>query len=448
MFKKNLVNLLVVLSLLLSLGLGVANAAPPAQEELSYTVKLGDNLWTLAEKYLGSGPAYHAIVLATNGKTLTDDSFAEIGNPDLIHPGWKFLIPSAEEADELMAAWRKGAEFRVGYVTDTGGIDDKSFNTNQWEGIQRAQVTMGIEAQFIQSDEATQYEPNLTEFASQGYDLIFASGFFLGGDLAKVAAQYPDLKFTIVDYAYPDAWGVPEGVVGHSECIPNVQGQIFKTDQAAFLAGYLAAGMTKTGKIGYFGGAKIPTVTIFGVGFQAGMDHYNEVHGTNVELIGWDNETGEGLFTGDFMDLTKGKESTESLFDEGADIFIPVGGLIGSPGFDVARERGGYGIWVDVDGYYLLPEARDVLLTSVMKKMDNSCYSVIKDALEGNFQGCGTYVGSLANGGVGIAPYHDLEDAVPDSLKAEIEDLKQKIFSGEISDTGCISYPEHCPGGL
>lgn len=338
--------------------------------------------------------------------------------------------------------------FRVGFVTDTGGIDDQSFNTTQWNGVLRAQEELGVEAQFIQSDEATQYEPNLTEFASQGYDLVIAAGFFLGGDLAKVAAQYPDVKFTIVDYAYPDPFGVPEGVVGNKECIPNVMGQVYKTDQAAFLAGYLAAGMTKTGKLGYFGGAKIPTVTIFGVGFQHGMDYYNEVHGTSVELIGWDNETGEGLFTGDFSDLTKGKEYTESLFDEGADIFIPVGGLIGSPGFDVARERGGYGIWVDVDGYNLLTSARDVMLTSVMKNMDNSVYDVIKASMEGNFNGCGVYVGGLENAGVGIAPYHDLDSQVPAELKAEVEELAQKIISGEITDTGCISYPQHCPGGL
>src|SRR3989337_1781384 len=245
--------------------------------------------------------------------------------------------------------------FRVGFVTDTGGIDDQSFNTTQWKGVQRAQSELGVAAQFIQSDEATQYEPNLTEFASQGYDLAIAAGFFLGGDLAKVAAQYPDVKFSIVDYAYPDPFGVPEGVVGNKECIPNVQGQVFKTDQAAYLAGYLAAGMTKTGKLGYFGGAKIPTVTYFGVGFQKGMKKYNEVHGTSVELIGWDNETGEGVFTGDFQDMTKGKEATETLFDEGADIFIPVGGQIGIPGFDVAREAGGYGIWVDTHGYVSMP---------------------------------------------------------------------------------------------
>jgi basic membrane protein A len=338
--------------------------------------------------------------------------------------------------------------FKVGFVTDTGGIDDQSFNTTQWKGVERAQAELGVAGQFLPSDEATQYEPNLTEFASQGYDLVIAAGFFLGGDLAKVAAQYPDVNFSIVDYTYPDPFGVPEGVVGNAECIPNVMGQIFKTDQAAYLAGYLAAGMTKTGKLGYFGGAKIPTVTIFGVGFQEGMKKYNEVHGTNVELIGWDNATGEGLFTGDFSDLTKGKEATESLFDEGVDIFIPVGGLIGTPGFDVARERGGYGVWVDIDGYNLLEGARDVMLTSVMKNMDNSVYDVIKDTMEGKFKGCGVYVGGLANGGVGIAPYHDLDSAVPAELKAEVEDLKAKIISGEIADTGCVSFPQHCPGGL
>jgi basic membrane protein A len=343
---------------------------------------------------------------------------------------------------------KPGAGFRVGFVTDTGGIDDKSFNTTQWAGVQRAVEELGIEAQFIQSDEATQYEPNLTEFASQGYDMTIAAGFFLGGDLAKVAALYPDLMFSIVDYTYPDPFGVPEGVVGNAECIPNVMGQVFKTDQAAFLAGYLAAGITQTGSIGYFGGAKIPTVTIFGVGMQAGIEHYNAVHGTTVELVGWDSATGDGLFTNDFVDLTKGKEMAETLFDEGVDIFAGVGGLIGAPGMDVARERGGYGIWVDVDGYNLLEDARDVLLTSIMKNMDNSVFDVIQAGIDGSFDGCGVYVGDLANGGVGIADYHDLADLVPADLAAEVEALEADIISGDIADTGCISYPDWCPGGL
>jgi len=363
--------------------------------------------------------------------------------------GSMLLAACGGDNEEPAAEPTEAAEpFRVGFVTDTGGINDDSFNESQYNGILRAQDELGgIEAQYIQSDEATQFEPNLTEFASQGYDLVIASGFLLGSDLAKVASLYPDVNYTIFDFSYPDMW-VPEDLVGFDECIPNVMGQVFKTDQAAFLAGYLAAGMTETGKLGYFGGMKIPTVTIFGVGFQTGMEYYNEVHGTEVVLLGWDNEKGEGLFTNDFVDLTKGKEMAESLFDEGADIFIPVGGLIGSPGFDVARERGGYGIWVDTDGYVSLQGVQDVILTSVEKKMENSMFAVVKDALEGNFQGCTNYVGSLANGGVAISPYHDLADLVPAELQAEIAELEEMIISGEISDTGCLSYPEHCPGGL
>ena len=277
---------------------------------------------------------------------------------------------------------------------------------------------------------------------------VTTSGFFLAGDLAKVAAQYPNVKFSIVDSAYPDAFDVPEGVVGHGECIPNVMGQVFKTDQAAYLAGYLAAGMTKTGILGYYGGAKIPTVTIFGVGFQMGMDAYNAAHGTTVKLIGWDNKTGEGSFTGDFSDLTKAKQAATSLFDEGADIVIGVGGLIGSGAFAVARERGGLSMWMDTDGYVRWPEDRDIMLSSIMKMMDQSQYDLIKNTIDGKFAGCTNYIGDMANGGVGIADYHDLSSKVPDALKAEIAALKAKIISGEIKDTGCISYPNSCPGGL
>ncbi|MGA2820894.1 MAG: BMP family ABC transporter substrate-binding protein [Anaerolineales bacterium] len=341
------------------------------------------------------------------------------------------------------------APFRVGFVTDTGGIADKSFNQTQWEGIQRAGKDFNIQVKYIQSTEASQYTPNLTEFASEGYDLIIASGFYLGADLAKVAAQYPNVKYSIVDYGYPDpTLTLDPGVKGAKECIPNVMGQVFKTDQAAYLAGYLAAGMTKTGKLAYYGGAKIPSVTIFGVGFQQGMEAYNKAHSTSVQLLGWDSKTGEGVFTGDFSDLTKAKATATSLYDEGADIVMGVGGLIGSPSFALAREHNSYGIWVDTDGFVRWPEDQDVMLTSIMKKMDQSNYDLIKATMAGSFAGCTNYIGSLANGGVDIADYHNLASKVPDSLKAEVAALKAKIISGEIKDTGCISYPNQCPGGL
>ena len=328
------------------------------------------------------------------------------------------------------------AAFKVGFVTDTGGISDSSFNETQYNGVVAGCKEVGCEPKYIVSNEAADYEPNLTTFATEGYKLVQAAGFFLGDSLAKVAPQYPEVNWTIFDY-------------GYEPCIPNVMGQTFKTDQAAYLAGYLAAGMTKTGKIGTFGGAKIPTVTIFMVGLQKGMEAYNEKHGTDVKLVGWDNKTGEGLFTGDFQDQVKGKESAQSLFDEGADIFMPVGGQIGIPGFDVAKERGGLGIWVDTDGFISLTTSpKDVILTSVLKVMDVSAATVIKDVAEGKFKGCTNYVGDMPNGGVGLAPYHDLESKVPADLKKEIEDLKAKIISGELKDTGCLSVPDWCPAGL
>jgi basic membrane protein A len=343
--------------------------------------------------------------------------------------------------------------YRVGFVSDTGGVFDGSFNEAQWNGLLQAQTELGAQVQFIQSDEASQYTPNLTEFATQGYDVIVASGFFLGADLATVAVQYPNIKFSIFDYGYPDP-SLPADNPGNAACVPNVMGILFRTDQAAYLAGYLAAGMAiqidpADPALGYFGGAKIPSVTIFGVGFQKGMEAYNAAHTTTVRMIGWDSATGDGLFTNDFVDLVKGKQMAQNLFDEGADIFMGVGGLIGSPGFEVARAAGGYGIWVDTDGYTSLQGVQDVILTSVLKFMQPVAYDFVRDSMQGHFQGCTNYVGDMAtNGGVGIAPYHDLDSKVPDALKAEITALKAKIISGEIKDTGCISYPNSCPGGL
>jgi len=338
--------------------------------------------------------------------------------------------------------------FCVGFVTDTAGIADKSFNQTQWEGIQLAAKDFGLHASYLPSTSASDYTPNLTEFASQGYDLVIAAGFFLGADLAKVAAQYPDTHFAIFDYSYPNAFDVPEGVVGKTECIPNVMGQVFKTDQPGYLAGYLAAGMTKTGKIAFYGGANIPTVSIFAVGLWQGMQAYNTAHSANIEMLGWNSQTGEGVFTGDFTDLVKAKQTATSLYDEGADIVVGVGGLIGSVSFPLATERGGYGIWVDTDGYDQFPNDRAIMLTSIMKNMKNSNYTVVKQAFEGNFAGCTNYVGDLANNGVQLAPYHDLDSAIPTDLKAEIDALKAQIIDGTIADTGCVGYPAYCPSGL
>jgi len=206
-----------------------------------------------------------------------------------------------------------------------------------------------------------------------------------------------------------------------------------KTDEAAFMAGYLAAGMTKTGKVGTFGGLPIPTVTIFMKGFVEGVDYYNAQKGTAVEVLGYDlaDET-KGLFSMSFDDQAKGKELAISLMDEGADIIMPVAGPVGLGAAAAAKERGNaLIIGVDSDWYLTAPDYAAITLTSVMKLMDVTTKNTIKAAMDGTFAG-GVTVGNLANGGVGLAPYHDLDASVPADLKAEVEALKAGIIDGSI----------------
>jgi len=330
----------------------------------------------------------------------------------------------------------KGASvpFQIGMVTDIGGIDDKSFNATAWKGVEDAMNSMFVEGKYLESQQQSDYAKNITEFLQQDADLIITVGFLLGVDTAKAAIANPDTNFAIVDYAYPDCW--PGAVVGE-ECgsdtvLDNVLGLTFDTDEAAFLAGYLAAGMTQTGKVGCFGGMQLPTVTIFMDGFEYGVKHYNEVHGTSVEVLGWDAAAQQGTFTGDFEDAQKGRETAESLYDEGCDIVMPVAGPVGLGAAAVAKERGMMLIGVDTDWYISAPEYAETYLTSVLKNMDVAVFNAIKSLTMGSFKG-GAYVGTLANDGVGIAPFHDYTDAVPQSLVDELATLREAIVAGEIT---------------
>ncbi|NLE83867.1 MAG: BMP family ABC transporter substrate-binding protein [Chloroflexi bacterium] len=309
---------------------------------------------------------------------------------------------------------------KVCQITDTGGIDDKSFNATAWKGIQDAEAVHGIEGKFLESKEVADYEKFLNAFLEEGCDLIVTVGFLIGDATQAAAEANPDSKYSIVDYNYDPA-------------IPNVVGQIFDTDEAGALAGYLAAGVTQTGIVGTFGGLPIPTVTIFMDGFVKGVELYNQAKGTDVKVLGWDVESQTGLFSNSFDDQQKGNELAKSLMDEGADIIMPVAGPVGLGAAAAIKERGNaYLIGVDSDWALTSPEYADITLTSVMKMMDATTLEVITSVLDGTFAG-GDVVGTLANGGVAIAPYHDLASLVPAELTAEIEQLKADIISGAVS---------------
>jgi len=366
------------------------------------------------------------------------------GAPEIleaINKGLK-IVKDQGLLEQLKAKWievEAPAAITVGQVTDMGGIDDKSFNATAWNGIEMAVEKLGAEGKFLESQVQADYAKNIQQFLDEELDLIVTVGFLLGVDTAKAAIANPDQSFAIVDYAYPDCWpgAEPGKDCGSDTEIPNVLGLTFATDEAAFLAGYLAAGMSKTGKVGAFGGIKIPTVTIFMKGLEAGVKYYNQVHGTSVEILGWDTAADEGLFTGNFESTDDGRRFAESLMDEGADIIMPVAGPVGLGSAAACKERGTMLIGVDTDWYISAPEFKETYLTSILKNMHVAVFDACKAVADGTFAG-GVYVGTLKNDGVGIASYHEYADDVPAALDSELEQIKADLIAGTITVDGVL----------
>ncbi len=318
-------------------------------------------------------------------------------------------------------------------VTDTGGINDKSFNASAWLGLTQAQQQLGATVKYLQSTQETDYAKNIQAMMDQKCNLIVTVGFLLGGATATAAKANPNQPFAIVDYCYGKDNALCDPSAGPFD---NVLGLTFATDQAAFLAGYAAAGMTKTGKVGTFAGLLIPTVTIFETGYVAGVQQYNKVHGTKVQVLGFDPKAPDkGLAAGGFNDQTKGKDLGNSLLQEGADIIMPVAGAVGLGAAAAVKANGkSLIIGVDQDWTVTNPDYTSVTLTSVEKVISVAVFSAAKAVADGSFKG-GAYTGTLANDGVRISPFHDLDAQVPAALKAELDQLKADIIAGKVSVT-------------
>lgn len=310
-----------------------------------------------------------------------------------------------------------GADFRGCLVTDQGGVDDASFNETAWAGMQQAEAELGVDIAVLESNSEADFAPNIQAFIDQDCDLIVTVGFLLGEATEEAAIANPDQNFAIVDYAFEDDFD-------------NLLELVFATEQAGFLAGYVAAAMTETGTIGTYGGINIPPVTVFMDGYLAGASYYNDELGTDVEVQGWDGA--DGLFTGNFESQDDGRNITDTLLQAGADIIMPVAGPVGL-GTATAIEDFGQGkmIWVDTDGYEST-QFGELMLTSVMKNMDVAVYDAMASVVDGTFEG-GLYVGTLENEGVGIAPFHDFEDEVPQEVKDALPELREGIIAGDIS---------------
>ncbi|MHC6175695.1 BMP family lipoprotein [Glutamicibacter sp. X7] len=336
-------------------------------------------------------------------------------------------------APEEGGAASANSDFTGCIVSDSGGFDDQSFNESSYRGLQNAKKDLGIQIKEAESKSNSDYATNLQGMMNAGCDLTVTVGFLLADGTEAAAKANPDAHFALVDATT-------------KEPADNVKPIIYDTAQAAYLAGYVAAATSKTGKVATFGGIKLPTVTIFMDGFADGVAKYNEDKGKDVKVLGWDKKSQDGTFTGDFEKQDKGKQTTKNLIDQGADVVMPVAGPVGKGAAVAVTDAVKAGkdvklIWVDSDGFLTAPDYKEVMLTSVIKTMDAAVEEVIKSDIEGNFDAT-PYVGTLENGGVDIAPFHDLESEVSEETKAEVAKLKEQIISGELKVESDAS-PKH-----
>jgi basic membrane protein A and related proteins len=311
-------------------------------------------------------------------------------------------------------------------VTDTGGIDDRSFNASAWAGMQAAaKANSNVTVKYLQSTTQADYVPNINTFISQKCNVIVTVGFLMGDATQAAAKAHPSQKFAIVDFSYTPP-------------LSNVDALLFNTAQDGFQGGYLAAGMSKTGKVATFGGQKLPTVTIYMDGFYDGVQYYNQKHGTHVQVLGWNEGTQNGSFTGDFTNQTKGQTLTQTFISEGADIIFPVAGNVGLGAAKAVQQADAAAgsqkvnmMWVDVDGCVSAPQYCKYFITSVQKGIVAAVSTAVTGTANGSFKG-GNYVGTLANGGVALAPFHDFDSKVSSTLKNELAQVKAGIVDGSI----------------
>jgi basic membrane protein A and related proteins len=330
--------------------------------------------------------------------------------------------PSSGGSPSSSSSGAAAATFKACMVTDTGGIDDRSFNASSWQGVQQAEGS-GVSGQYLQSSSESSYVPNINQFVSQKCGIIVTVGFLMGDATQAAAKKNPTQKFAIVDYNYTPA-------------LSNVDALLFNTVQDGFLGGYLAAGMSKTHKVATFGGQKLPTVTIYMDGFWDGVQYYNTKHHANVKVLGWSEQTQNGNFTGDFTNQTKGQQLTQTFISEGADIIFPVAGNVGLGAAKAVQQADTNGQnvnmeWVDTDGCVSAAQYCKYFITSVEKGIQTAVKGAVTSAASGSFKG-GNYIGTLANGGVQLAPYHDFAGKVPTALQSELAQIKQGIISGSI----------------
>jgi len=327
----------------------------------------------------------------------------------------------ADTGGSTSASGAAGAAFTACMVLDTGGVDDKSFNQSSYAGMTAAAAANpNIKVSYVPSNTANDYTPNLQAEANKKCSTTIAVGGLMADNVKAVAAANTSTQFAEVD---------------SSSGASNVYGLQFNTAQGGFLGGYLAAGMSKTGKVATWGGINIPPVTIYMDGFWEGVQYYNAQKGKTVQVLGWDegNQKG-GTFAGSFTDQNKGKQISQTFIQQGADIIFPVAGGAGLGAGAAAQGSNGVAnvIWVDTDGCVSAAQYCQFFISSVTKNLSGAVQTYLTAAAGGTFP-TGNYTGDLKNDGTGLAPYNQFESKVPAELTTEINQAKADIISGKIT---------------
>lgn len=301
---------------------------------------------------------------------------------------------------------KNASDFKIGMVTDGGGVNDKSFNQSAWEGLEQLEKDTGAKVKYLESKTDADYEPNLNTFIKDGYNLTWGIGFLMADAMAKVASENPDAKLASID-SVVDA--------------PNVESVTFAENEGSFLVGVVAGLTTKTNKIGFVGGIEMPLIKKFEAGFKAGVAAVNP----NAEV--------KSIYAGDFTKPDLGKAAAATLYNAGADIIYHAAGGTGNGVFTEAKDRDAAGkkVWViGVDKDQSLEFGNEVTLTSMVKRVDMAIQLVSKDLIDGKFEGGQTRVLSLKDDAVGLPASNP---NISEDIMAQVNDYKEKIIKGEIT---------------
>lgn len=305
----------------------------------------------------------------------------------------------------FMSTLQTFAGFKVGLVLDKGGKDDKSFNSAAYAGATQAEKELGIELKYVEATDNNAIENLHRSFAHKKYDLVIGVGFAQTEAVKKVAAQFPDVKFAIVDGEVSSA---------------NVKSLLFEEHEGSFVVGALAALKSKTGKVGFVGGMDIPLIRRFAKGYEAGVKYINP----KAEIV----ENYIGVTPEAWNNPAKAKELGLSQFGQKVDVIFVAAGASNSGVFDAAEEKKNYAIGVDSNQNWVKP---GFILTSMLKRVDTAVFQTIKQTKEGKFASGISRFG-LKDQGVDYSLDQYNEKLITQDMKKKADEIKKKIIAGSI----------------